>query len=526
MLAQSAIDNYLDAPRDSHVWIKTLSEKQLDRALAEQGFRTICPETPLKKHQKACVLLCLAYPCFSLWLDMGTGKTRIILELLAHYWRTKQIRKALVLGVSEAGVDAWVEQIDRWGFPVPYLALGNMSSEAKWAQIAEEWDKGVLLCSYPGLSWLLSKRVVEPKKKARQKKDKKLIQRFSAGLDAFVPDESTKLGRHDSLISRAAKDLSKECAFRYALAGRPFGKDPTMVWNQQYTIDRGESLGDTLGLFRAAFFSEKKGYFGGYEYTFKKSMEEKLAEVMGHRSISYSADECLSLPEVSRMKEMVSFPEDIQSYFDKAVKALRAAKGDRIKIKNIFLRMRQMSSGFLGYKDDETGARAELVFPHNPKLDHLLALVEEVPLDRKWVVFHDFVHSGKFIMEELRRRKITAGWLRSGADVKKELQGFNSNNKVRGLVASWHMAGMSVNLQKSNYVFFFESPVGIIDREQAERRCFRQGQQHKGFMYDLVVRGSMDESILNFHKKGEDLFQALVRNPNSVIDDCGTKTLS
>ena len=64
---------------------------------------------------------------------------------------------------------------------------------------------------------------------------------------------------------------------------------------------------------------------------------------------------------------------------------------------------------------------------------------------------------------------------------------------------------------------FFESPVSVIDREQAERRLRRDGQEHTVFQYDPVVRGSVDRKILHFHAEGEDLMQALLRDPEKVL---------
>ncbi len=73
-------------------------------------------------------------------------------------------------------------------------------------------------------------------------------------------------------------------------------------------------------------------------------------------------------------------------------------------------------------------------------------------------------------------------------------------------------------LQVANYQFFYESPVGVIDREQAERRLVRQGQVHQVFRYDLIVKGSADAKILRFHREGESLLKSLLRNPSKVLE--------
>jgi hypothetical protein len=71
----------------------------------------------------------------------------------------------------------------------------------------------------------------------------------------------------------------------------------------------------------------------------------------------------------------------------------------------------------------------------------------------------------------------------------------------------------------SNYTIFYESPVSPIDREQAEHRLVRDGQERRVFQYDLIVRGSVDARILAFHAEGEDMFNALLRDPERALGD-------
>jgi SNF2 family DNA or RNA helicase len=74
------------------------------------------------------------------------------------------------------------------------------------------------------------------------------------------------------------------------------------------------------------------------------------------------------------------------------------------------------------------------------------------------------------------------------------------------------------SLQHSaNYLFFAESPIDVISREQAERRLVRQGQKHKVFIYDLIVSGTVDQKILDYHSEGFNLFEELMRNPSKVL---------
>jgi SNF2 family DNA or RNA helicase len=84
-------------------------------------------------------------------------------------------------------------------------------------------------------------------------------------------------------------------------------------------------------------------------------------------------------------------------------------------------------------------------------------------------------------------------------------------------VVSWKKGGYGLNLQAASYCFFYESPVGAIDRDQCERRIWRQGQKNKCFIYDLVMKDSVDSKILLFHTAATNLFEAMVKDPSSIL---------
>lgn len=530
MIPKAAVEDYVGRELDSHDWIKAASKKELWAMVDELRPRpNLWPD--LGQHQLACFLLGVAYPQFAFWLDMGTGKTLIALELLNYWYARGRIKRAVIFVTSDKAFPTWEKQIKRYNINMPYVMLEG-SSETKWRQHAEFGD-GLVIVAYPGASAMVT-NIVKQKKgkhkgKGKRKFDKKLVERFWARVGAVVIDESTRAANHQSLAFNLIDNAWAD--YRYALAGRPFGRDPTLLWAQHYLIDRGETLGTTLGMFREAFFTSEVNEFAARhvgkkraqyirKFKFDKRKEPKLAKLIQHRAITYSAEECIDVPKFVPILEEVNFPQEAEAYYDKAVEAVIAAKGDHVEVGNVFLRMRQLSSGFLGYTDDESGERAQVEFEENPKFDRLMDLLDEVPYDRKAIVFYQYTYSGRKIAEAAREELgMEPIWLWSGTkNYRADLRRFEENPRCRLAVVNNQVGAMSLDgLQVANYCFFYESPVSPIDREQAERRLRRQGQKRKVFQYDLVVRGSVDYKILDFHKEGEGLMKALLRNPKGVF---------
>ena len=84
---------------------------------------------------------------------------------------------------------------------------------------------------------------------------------------------------------------------------------------------------------------------------------------------------------------------------------MKRANGKVTEVQNIFMQMRQLSSGFIRVKTEE-GERIDIDFPENPKLDYLLELIDEFPSTKKMVVFHEFIHTGGVISEALKKKKL------------------------------------------------------------------------------------------------------------------------
>src|SRR5690606_40515359 len=122
------------------------------------------------------------------------------------------------------------------------------------------------VATYGGLVRMVA-RVEKVKRGRRKGKPKltlqrKLVRELVATFDGVILDETSAdqaVQYRDSLAWRVCNQLSKKMAARdlpfFDLSGTPFGRDPTPLWAQMFLVDRGASLGETLGLFRSAFFT-------------------------------------------------------------------------------------------------------------------------------------------------------------------------------------------------------------------------------------------------------------------------------
>lgn len=488
--------------------------KKLTNAEIEQRMLKLPVKPPifykLSRLQRICFIIGAETGRFIYLNDTGTGKTLLSIALIRYFRKLGTIRRALILVPNRPNKGEWRDELFKHSPKSTCLVLPS-EIKAKWEQL-ESTDTLFVVETYAGLFRMVTKK--EAKKKGKGNKlvlDQTKIRHLQKAFGGFVCDESVNVGNHQGLPFRVCRQLSKTSKVVFELTATPFNRDPVLLWSQFFLVDGGYTLGETLGLFRATFCNESENYFSGApEYKFAKKKKTLLNEYIANRSISFPADEG-DMPKCVPVIKHVDLGEDAQQYYEKFKEQLIASRGNFQETKNAFVRMRQISSGFVGYEDDETGERAKFEFPDNPKLDLLFSLLNTVR-EHKSIVFFEFNYSGEKIYNELKKLKIGVELIygkQKHVDVAKT--NFIKNDKTRVLLLQNAMAA-GLNVQVAKYGFFYESPASAIMRKQAQRRVERQHSLYKTvFIYDLLMRGGVDEQILKFHEEGGDLFEAIVR---------------
>lgn len=501
MISKRAIDVFLNRALDNHDFMKSMSEREVDGLLADL-IPPVHFTTPPRLHQKVCFLLGCVFDQFLFLTEMGTGKTKVSLDLI-DYSQWDCNKRALVLVPGLAGIETWVMEAQKHGFKLKVeRVLGGASTRMR---MLAESNADVLVINYDGLTSLMT--TYDKVEKERRLDFDALAVRERFGIIVF--DEIHRCKNHQSWRYKVCSAFAASIKQRYGLTGTPANRSPHDLWAQFKMIDGGATLGNTLSIFRGAFFTETINRWGAREYTIAPRRMRLLSETIKHRSIAYRTDECVALPELVQTEIPVRMEHEQRRYYFAVIDKLKDAKGDFSKVKNAFMSLRQIVSGFVRTPDEQ---RDMIVFKENPRLDALADLLDEVPPDRKVVVFHEFIWSGQRIAELMGEMGIVYESLWSGTkDKPGAIRRFMEDPKVQAFVVNSKSGSETLNLQVANYHIFYETPVSAIDRAQAQRRTYRPGQDRTVFMYDIVVVPGPDRKILSYVQEGKDLLRALMR---------------
>lgn len=460
-------------------------------------------------------MLGLKYPSYFYTLGMGGGKTWLSLNLYRARVQTGKASRALVCVSNVVNLEEWRNQAKLHAKDCTLETI-EMSGKENRTDAIFDSRSDIVVITYAGLARICSKpeQVEKGKKRRKWYLDPKACDQIAKAFSVFILDESTCVSNSQSLFYRVCRRIRKGVRYCYALTGTPFDKQPEPLWAQFFLVDGGYTLGETLGLWRAAFCSEKERFWGGVDHEFREKMMPVLAKRICHRSIRYSEEECQDLPRavggITDSEWMLiesKLSKEAFPYYESISDELKAAHGNYELIDNSYTRMRMLSSGWLGAKTED-GEKAEIIFPHNPKLDDVLAKMEELDPDKKFIIVHWFNVSGKLITQRLEERKHKFEWVYGKGSAKKKisaLESFKRKSGPRILVASTAIS-KGVNLQEAaRYMAFFESPDSLRERKQMEARVRREVQKLKGsrYFYDAVCKGTIDLKILRAMKEGK-----------------------
>lgn len=511
-VSRRAVTAFLERELASYVWMKSLGRGSFLRELEQLRVPPKFKTTPWL-HQLVCFYIALHEPRFLFTLDMGLGKSKILADIITQYLRERRITRALVTVPRLVNVDSWVDDLERHS-DLGYQRVDCTDIEEKRERLLfPPRDADVTLIDYAGLHLAMCDRVKGSRKsKGKLVKNDAAVRRLQRIYNFVGIDESHKLSNTESLWFSIMRAATKDAEFVYATTGTLFGKRVMDVWPQFFLVDRGETFGENMGLFRAAFFEHRLGPWK-QEWHFIKRMDKTLHRMLQHHSIRYAEDEVpeIEVPKLVPIHRRLNMTEEQREHYNNALEGLINAGGELSQLDGQWTRMRQICSGYLAWRD--ANGDHVLRFQHNPKLDDMESLLDEMLESSKVVIAYDYTETGRMISERLASLGIDHEWFYGGSkDHGAQRRRFMDDAKCRVFLMNSSAGGEGTDgLQKvARYLIMYESPTSPTLRQQTIKRVHRPGLQGRAFVYDLTMRRSLEKGILDSIAEGIDVHDRVV----------------
>ena len=491
--------NYFNRELNDWRKLKKFSEDNIDLLLKET-VGDLKLKYPLRKHQKIGVILGCTLNKFLLGYDMGLGKTYMSLVILAKKFKDKEINKCLFLVQNISNIYNIADEFDKFDLGLSYVALDGGSEKRR--KLFDE-DRQIYILNYQGLVAYINRYGY-----------KDLLGKF----DAFVFDEMHNLKNKKTKIYKYCKLLSNESTLRLGLTGTPFDKNPLDFWSQLNILDGGETLGN-YNTFLNLFFNKSYNYMGYPEWKFDKRKTSVFIKILSNRFIYYGTEECNDLPKKVYNTIKFKLPDNVYKEYEKMYKEFKEKyKGseddlDKLSIDVNYIKLKQLSSGFVNLSEKIDDFKiSKIVEFENPKLDLLVDHLKILPKGKKAIVFVNFIYSGEKVSNRLVKEKIDHVLIDGDTkDLRKAFYEYKTSKNKNVLIINAIRGGTGLNLQFANYCFFYETPITVRHRMQAEKRIHREGQTNTCYYYDFVALNTYDERDLYNLRNGIEYFNKLMK---------------
>ena len=433
-------------------------------------------------HQNSAYRFAYHKPATGLFLDMGTGKTKITIDLLCNWYHQNVIERPSIIVCPKAVVPHWPEQFEtHGGLDVEVIPL-NGSSKKNAATVAKHYrpQKQMVFTINYEATW-------------REEIAKELMERK---WGAIVCDESHKIKSHNGKGSKFLAKLGQRADKRLALTGTPCPNNPGDVFGQFRFLDAG-LLGTSWTRFKGDFAMMHPHI----ENAVKEWVnQEELQEIVSRISFRVEADDVLDLPDSQNVFVPVILKPKTRKLYEQLKTDLCSIwNSNEITLDNVLVKLLRLQQITAGFCPDDDGNLHDIGTEKNEAIAEWLSDVSPV---EPVVLFHTF-------REERKRLEATCikqgrRYLEVSGD-RHDKETFVSHGKP-GDVLSIQIAAGGTGLDglqhRVRVAGYTTAGVNRGDYDQSLRRILRPGQTRKVRNFHFHARDTVDESIFqSFIKK-------------------------
>lgn len=438
----------------------------------------------------------MARPSVMLDMDMGTGKTRVAIDVI----RTRQdVRRVLVL-CPKAVIDVWPRELEKhapdlncfvWACNAKDTVKEKTNSLLKTLK-CDAHNKQIIILNYDAV-W--------------RPPMGETVRRL--GLDMIVADESHRVKSAGSKVSKFMAMLGRSVKYKMCLSGTPMANSPLDVYGQYRFLDPtiyGTDHSRFLDEYAIMSYTSPPFIIGCKN---QKKLHEKFRSIAYSCKLSDVQDRVKLPPELPRNIVHVQIPKKDMVTSSSLGKDFMAecAPGQFIVLKNVLnkmLRLQQITSGFCVTQPAPLAPRSLLEL-NTSKQDALSELLAGVSPQEKIVIFYVFTHDAQSIKNACDAPLSKRDTFELSGRIN-EIEKWRSSEG--GVLAVQIQAGAEgLDMTCSHVCVYYSLPYSLALYSQSQARLRRPGQKNGVLFSYLVCDKTVDQLIYDSLVNKRDLIE-------------------
>lgn len=438
-------------------------------------------------YQQYCIDSIIYNKAIGLFLDMGLGKTVITLtaihDLKFNRW---EIAKPLIIAPKKVAEATWTAEASKWEHLKKMRIIRVLGSPTQRVKaLATPGD--VYVINRENTQWLVN------------------YFRNDWPFDMVVLDESSSFKNGSSKRFKSMRLVRSRIKKMVELTGTPASNGLEDLWAQVYLLDGGARLGATMGAYRDRYFIPgRRNRTTIFDYKPKDGSFDLIQKAISDICISMKASDYLTLPKML----VNNIPVMLDSKAKKAYQQLEMDLLLQVDDNTITAgsaavltgKLLQLCNGAIYDEDKNT------IEVHDCKIEAFMELLEQLN-GQHALVLYNFQHDRQRLLKALTKTN-----LRFRVYSKEQDQTDWNNGEIDVLLAHPGSCGYGLNIQHGgHHVIWFGLTWSYEQYEQANKRLYRQGQEHPVVIHHLLVQGGMDETVMEALESKGDVQDTLLK---------------
>jgi SNF2 family DNA or RNA helicase len=449
------------------------------------------------KHQMTALEKSWHKETYAYFMEMGTGKTKVLIDNMAMLYDKGKIDGALIIA-PKGVVKTWYEQEIPTHLPdhienVTVLWQSNITKkqQEKLESLFEiETALHILVMNVEAFS---------------TDKGMKFASKFLNSHKVLMAiDESTTIKTPTAKRTKNIIKLGNYSKYRRIMTGSPVTKNPLDLYTQCEFLDPYLLNHSSYYAFRNRYAQMKTMHVRGRSIQVVHAFQNlgELSEKLQGFSYRVLKEDCLDLPPKNWTKRHITLSKEQQKVYDQMKKeALATLNGKVTSTMTVITQLMRLQQITCGHFVADDGSTQEI---KNNRITELMEVLDEI--EGKAIIWGHWQKDIQNIVDEIEKihgpGSVVSYYGLTPQDERQDnIRKFQDDPKCRFMVGTPSTGGYGITLTAANTVIYYSNGYDLEKRLQSEDRAHRIGQKKNVTYIDIIAEDTVDEKIVKSLRK-------------------------
>ena len=444
------------------------------------------------KHQLTALEKSWNKETYAYFMEMGTGKTKVLIDNLAMLYDKGKVDGALIIA-PKGVIKTWYEQ------ELPTHLPNHIEN------VTVLWQSNITKTQQEKLDGLFETEtslhilIMNVEAFSTDKGVKFATKFLNSHRTLMAIDESTTIKTPAAKRTKNIIKLGKDSKYRRIMTGSPVTKNPLDLYSQCEFLDPWLLNFASYYAFRNRYAEMRTMHLRGRSIQVVHAFQNlsELSEKLQSFSYRVLKEDCLDLPPKNFIKRHIVLTPDQKKVYEQMKKEAMATLNGKVTstmtVLTQLMRLHQITCWHFTADDGSV----QLI--DSNRIKELMNILEET--EGKAIIWANYQRDVNQIIKHIVKNYgegsvVDYYGLTPQEERQDNIRKFQNGDECRFLVGTTQTGGYGITLTKANTVIYYSNGYDLEKRLQSEDRAHRIGQNKNVTYIDIICEKTVDEKIV------------------------------